>query len=111
MLYEYAQGKQLAPVFPAGIILAPEGGQIKARIFFEIMAREKDDAAVESIPAGTFLCRQLDLAPSIRITDAIGTVCGDVRDEKNEQIIVSNFLLDKYQLGTKKSELQKRILT
>lgn len=107
VLYEYAQGKQLAPVFPAGIILDPSGGQIKAKIFFEIMAKEKQDVSIASIPEGTFLCRQLDLDPSIRITDAIGTVYGDV---KNGTIIVSNFLLDKYQIGTKKSELQKRIL-
>lgn len=107
VLYEYAQGKQLAPVFPAGIIVEADNGRIKARIFFEIMAKEKNDASVEIIPEGVFLCRQLDLDPSIGITDAIGTVYGDV---KNEKIIVSNYLLDKYRIGTKKSELQKRIL-
>lgn len=104
-LYEYAQGRQLAPVFPAGLIVETDLGRISAKIFFEIMAKEKSDASVEGIPEGTFLCRQLDLNPSIGITDAIGTAYGEVKKEK---IIVSNFLLDKYRIGTKKSELQKR---
>lgn len=106
VLYEYAQGKQLAPVFPAGLIVETDNGRTTTKIFFEIMAKEKSDASIESISAGTFLCRQIDLTVDIKLPDVIEAVYGN---REKEKIVVSNMLLDKYQIGTKKSELQKRI--
>ncbi len=105
VLYEYAQGRQLAPVFPAGLIVETDYGRIKAKIFFEIMANDQADASIERISAGTFLCRQIDLSVDVKISDAIKTVYGN---SEKATIVVSNMLLDKYQIGTKKSELQKR---
>ncbi len=106
ILYEYAQGKQLAPVFPAGLIVESSGGETTIKIFFEIMAMEKHDISIENIPAGNFLCRQVDLPIDIMLPDVIESVYGEC---ENERVIVSNMLLDKYQLGTKKSELQKSV--
>lgn len=106
VLYEYAQGKQLATVFLAGITVEAENGRITSKIFFEIMDADKEDVAIEVIPAGTFLCRQLDLMADVSLPHAIRSAYGDV---ENTRIVVSNMLLDKYQIGTKKSELQKRI--
>lgn len=106
VLYEYAQGKQLAPVFPAGLIIETDNGRITTKIFFEIMAKEKSDASIESISAGAFLCRQINLTVDIKLLDVIEAVYGN---RERAKIVVSNMLLDKYQIGTKKSELQKRI--
>lgn len=105
VLYEYAQGKQLAPVFPAGLILESDNGRIRTKIFFEIMAKDKEDSSIEVIRGGDFLCRQVDFNVDVKLTDAIREVYGDLDDTT---IVVSNMLLDKYQIGTKKSELQKR---
>lgn len=105
-LYEYAQGKQLTPVFPAGMLVKAECGQIAAKLFFEIMAKDSDDLAVKSIPAGTFLCHQLDLEPDVQLSDAIRTIYGET---EQSEIILSNMLLEQYQIGTKKCELQKQI--
>lgn len=75
-------GQAACPVFPAGIILETDDGRIKARIFFEIMAKEKNDASVETVPKGIFLCRRLDLEQGVRLTDAIGAICGDLKKRK-----------------------------
>lgn len=107
ILYEYAQGKQLAPVFPAGMIIEAANGQTTIKIFFEVMAKGKNDMSLESISAGTFLCQQVNLPINVELLNVIESVYGK---SENTKIIVSNMLLDKYQLGTKKSELQKRIL-
>lgn len=63
--------------------------------------------SLESISAGTFLCQQVNLPINVELLNVIESVYGK---SENTKIIVSNMLLDKYQLGTKKSELQKRIL-
>lgn len=106
-LYEEAQSKQLAPVFPAGMIMENIDGQTVTKIFFEIMANENSDVSIEHIAAGTFLCRQVSLLTDKKLSDTIEAVYGTC---ENSKVIVSNMLLDKYQLGTKKSELQKRII-
>lgn len=103
VLYEYAQGKNLVPVFPSGLIVEFEKDNLKTKVFFEIMS-DKNDISVEVIPAGEFLCRQVDLAEKVSLIDAIESVYGKCG---NSKIIVSNMLLDKYQIGTKKSEFQK----
>lgn len=107
VLYEYAQGRQLAPVFPAGLIIGTDNDILSVKLFFEIMAKDKKDACIEVISGGTFLCRQINLNTDMKLDDVINAVYGS---SKKEKIIVSNMLLDKYQIGTKKSELQKRIV-
>lgn len=105
-LYGYAQEQHLSPVFPAGLIIRCDGKNAVTKIFFEIMEKDKNDAFVEIIPSGTFLCHQIDLSSDIKLSDAIEAVYGE--NERTE-LVVSNMLLDKYQIGTKKSELQKRV--
>lgn len=102
-LYEYAQGSRLAPVFPTGLILESADGVTEASIFFEIMTNDETDDAIAIIPRGKYLCRQVNLSADVKITDTIDAAYGEV---ENARVIVSNMLLDKYQLGTKKSELQ-----
>lgn len=104
-LYNYAQKMQLAPVFPAGLLIRKDGEHPKTQIFFEIVANGGADESLRKLPAGSFLCRQLDLTPNIDLLEAIDATFG----AGGQEIIVSNILLDKYQIGTKKSELQKRI--
>lgn len=105
VLYEYAQGKQLVPVFPSGLILEYNGTGFKTKVFFEVMS-SKSDSSVEILAAGSFLCRQVDLAAGVSLPETIVETYGDCDGAK---LIVSNMLLDKYQVGTKKSELQKML--
>lgn len=105
-LYNYAQSKKFSPVFPAGLIINYKSGKAQAKIFFEIVRKDIDDKNITVIPAGNFQCQQTNLTPEVDIQQLIDNVYGQ---DKNDEIIISNMLLEKYQIGTKKSELQKRI--
>ena len=56
------------------------------------------------IPAGDFVCKQISLTPD---TDLVETIHSTYGYEKEMNIIVSNMLLGKFQIGTKTSELQQ----
>lgn len=58
------------------------------------------------IPAGDFLCKQISLKPD---TDLLEVINSTYKVESNMNIIVSNMLLSKFQIGTKTSELQQAI--
>ena len=106
-LYSYAQKNNLSPVFPAGLIIRFRNGIIKSKVFFEIV--RKDLTAEKNrikISAGDFLCKQIVLTPD---TDLVETIHSTYGHEDNMDIIVSNMLLSKFQIGTKTSELQKAI--
>lgn len=102
-LYNYAQSKKYSPVFPAGLLISYGSGTPKAKIFFEIVRKNIKDKYAVIIPAGEFQCCQVDLNPEINIQQVIDITYGTGR---KEDIIISNMLLEKYQIGTKKSELQ-----
>lgn len=105
-LYNYAQSKKFSPVFPAGLIINYKSGKAQTKIFFEIVRKDIDDKNITVIPDGNFQCQQTNLTPEVDIQQLIDNVYGQ---DKNDEIIISNMLLEKYQIGTKKSELQKRI--
>lgn len=105
-LYSYAQSKKFSPVFPAGLLIRQKGKQLQTKIFFEIVRKNIADKHVITIPRGEFQCCQVDLTPEIDLQQLINSSYGvDVKDD----IIISNMLLEKYQIGTKKSEMQRRV--
>lgn len=106
-LYSYAQKQHLSPVFPAGLIISFRNSEITSKVFFEIIRSDADNTDnIISIPAGDFLCKQINLMPD---TDLVQTIKTTFSFDTNADIIVSNMLLSKFQLGTKKSELQKTL--
>lgn len=102
-LYNYAQSKKYSPVFPAGLLINYSSGKPQAKIFFEIVRENINDKYAITIPSGEFQCCQVDLTTEIDIRQLIDTTYGT---DKKENIIISNMLLEKYQIGTKKSEFQ-----
>ena len=70
------------------------------------MDKSADDPLISTLSGGKFLCRKLDVADSNNILQDIKSTYGKKACEK---IILANILLDKFQIGTKKSELQKAI--
>ena len=105
-LYNYAQRMKFSPVFPAGLLISHRKGKVQAKIFFEIVRKDIQNEGIMTIPSGEFQCCQVDLKPEIDIEEWIDRVYGH---EEDDDVIISNMLLEKYQIGTKKSELQKRI--
>lgn len=106
-LYTYAQEKQLSPVFPAGLLMRKSQGEIVTKVFFEIMDKDTKDPLALKVPAGSFLCYKMDMTTGINLSETIENTYGDT---EYTEIIAANILLDKFQIGTRKSELQKRIL-
>lgn len=105
-LYSYALEKKLSPVFPAGLLIRIDGNEMSTKVFFEVMNRNAADEYIQTLPEGNYQCHQMNLSPSKSLLDTIEATFGIV---ETTEIVVSNMLLDKYQIGTKKSELQKRI--
>ena len=104
-LYAYAQKNNLSPVFPAGLIIHIRQEEITSQVFFEIVRKDLDNEAnMIKIPAGDFVCKQINLTPD---TDLVATIHSTYGDKKEMNIIVSNMLLGKFQIGTKTSELQQ----
>lgn len=54
---------------------------------------------------GTFLCSKLDMTPGMDLPATIENIYGTY-----QQVVVANILLDRFQIGTKRSEVQMRIL-
>ena len=50
------------------------------------------------------MCKQINLTPDI---DLVATIRSTYGDKKEMNVIVSNMLLGKFQIGTKTSELQQ----
>ena len=106
-LYAYAQKNNLSPVFPAGLIIRIRGEKVMSQAFFEIVRKDvTSEANIIKIPAGDFVCKQISLKPD---TDLIATIQSTFGHETEMDIIVSNMLLEKFQIGTKTSELQSYI--
>ena len=108
-LYAYAQKNNLSPVFPAGLLIHIKDTKITSQAFFEIVRKDfADESNIIKIPAGDFVCKQISLTPE---TDLLETIHATYGHEKEMDIIVSNMLLGKFQIGTKTSDLQERCHT
>lgn len=106
-LYSYAQKNHLSPVFPAGLIIHFKNETIESKVFFEIVCKDMDsEQNIIKLPAGDFLCKQINLTPETDLVEAIHSTF-EYADDMS--IIVSNMLLSKFQIGTKTSELQQRV--
>ena len=106
-LYSYAQKSNLSPVFPAGLIISFKNSNITSKVFFEIVRKDlTSDKNIIKIPAGDFLCKQMNLTPETNLVQIINSVFGQ---EETVDIIVSNMLLSKFQIGTKTTELQRAV--
>lgn len=108
-LYSYAQKNQLSPVFPAGLLIRFHGSLINTKVFFEIVGADRKNASIMKIPEGNFLCKQIDMTQGSNLINVIQSTFGNNKEGEEMEIIVSNMLLDKFQVGTKRSELQRLI--
>lgn len=106
-LYSYAQEKEFSPVFPAGLLIYQSRGERRTKVYFEIMNKDAGEPLALTVPAGTFLFHKIDMAPDIDLPTMIAQTYAALQET---EIIVANILLDKFQIGTRKSELQKRVL-
>lgn len=71
------------------------------------MEKNTQDPLAMVLPAGEFLCREIDMTPGMDLPETIERA---YEGTPFTQVIIANILLDKFQIGTKKSEMQKSLL-
>ena len=104
-IYKTAQEKELFPILPAGQLFQIDAaGNIRCRLFLQIMDQEKSLPSVITLPGGTYSCMQMDLNASVNLLQVIRE---QLENDKEKTLIVDNIILDKYSFGSRLSELQK----
>lgn len=103
-LYTAAQEQGLSPLLPAGVLVQRgETGQ-HVRLFCEVVGGAGVPGMVE-IPAGEFLCLQIDLREGTNMAEMI---VRNFPGGREEPVIVSNMFLNKFRFDSKRTEIQQR---
>lgn len=102
-LFQYAQERELAPVFPFGILLHPDTGLDRFSFFFQVLHPRPDEERIIRIPAGTFACMQVDMTPDTQVSELLE----EYFSQKNTgTILISNMILNKLHFNSRHSEIQ-----
>ena len=100
-LFQLAQDRGLAPVFPAGILVCPgESGPFS--FFFQVLHPLPGEDVLR-VPAGTFSCMQIDLTPDTPILELLSE---NFPRPGRKMAIISNMVLNKLHFNSRHSEIQ-----
>ena len=102
-LFQYAQERELSPVFPSGILVHPDAAPNRFSFFFQVLHPSSHEDGIIRIPAGTFACMQTDLTPETQLLDLLEEHFP--RQEKGT-VVISNMLLNKLHFNSRHSEIQ-----
>lgn len=102
-LYSQAQEKNLAPIFPPSLLLQHHNAQIRCFLLCEITDRVRHDARILEIPQGEFSCIQEERRP---IAELHSIVEQHFPELPEKTVIVTNLMLTKDQIGSRKNEIQ-----
>lgn len=105
-LFHEAQKADMAPVFPAGILMRCDVQPILFSFYVQILHPPKSHKFHErivTVPAGSFLCFQEDLTYD---TDIVELLHEKADMQGIGTVIVSNMLLDKLHYRSQHSEIQ-----
>ena len=100
-LFQAAQERGLAPVFPAGILVLP-GERNPFSFFFQVLHPLPGEDVLR-VPAGTFCCMQIDLTPETQILKLLDE---NFPHRGREMAIISNMALNKLHFNSRHSEIQ-----
>lgn len=102
-LFHHAQERELAPVFPAGILVHPDARPHQFSFFFQVLHPSAREEPIIHVPAGTFACMQADLTAD---TELLGLLAENFPRQTNGTVIISNMLLNKLHFNSRHSEIQ-----
>lgn len=102
-LFHDAQEADMAPVFPAGILVHCDVQPVQFSFYVQVLHPPKSHKRVVTIPPGSFLCFQADLTHD---TDIMKLLCEKTDMNGIRTVIVSNMLLDKLHYSSRHSEVQ-----
>ncbi len=91
--------------FPIGLIAERCGPEIKTSIFLEVLRRKEEISAVETLPAGTYLCQQ---RPSCELGDVEGLAAAYFEARPHaDRVIITNLTLAQFDVKNPVLELQE----
>lgn len=103
-LFQTAQEEHMMPVFPAGILVSPAGGEFS--FFLQVLRPPEDDPRILCLPKADYACMQTDLTPD---TDISRLLKENFSSSCTETAVISNMLMNKVYLNSRHSEIQVRI--
>ncbi|MGL5434657.1 MAG: MerR family transcriptional regulator [Lachnospiraceae bacterium] len=102
-LFHEAQGLNMAPVFPAGVLIHCETNPVSYSFFVQVLHPSKQDERVIHISKASFSCMQIDL---IFQMDILKVLEENFPIQKTKPVIISNMLLNKFHFNSRHSEIQ-----
>ena len=105
-LYEKAQSEGLSPIFPAELMLSYEKSGTRLFLLSEIVKAGDDiheNGKILKVPYGEFACIQAELRPLENLEDIIEKNFAGMSERT---VIVTNLMLEKYNIANRKSEIQ-----
>lgn len=102
-LFRNAQEQNMAPVFPAGILIHCDTEPISYSLFIRVLRPAPQDKHIIHIPTATFSCLQTDLTPH---TDILKVLKENFSMNHIKTVIISNMTLSKYHFDSRHSEIQ-----
>lgn len=102
-LFHSAQEQNMAPVFPAGILISYETNPATYSFIVRVLHPSEKDSRIIRIPKATFFCRQVDLTSQ---TDIQQLLRESFPLQKTKNILISNMSLSKVHFNSRHSEIQ-----
>lgn len=102
-LFQYAQERELSPVFPSGILVHPDAEPNTFSFFFQVLHPSSNEERIVHVPAGTFACMQADLTPDTQLLDLLEE---HFPQQNKGTVLISNMLLNKLHFNSRHSEIQ-----
>lgn len=105
-LFHTAQQQNMAPVFPAGILIHCETKPVSYSFFVQVLHPAKQDKQIIRIPKADFSCMQIDVTSQ---TDILDILEKNFKLQELKTIIISNMPLNKSSFNSRHSEIQAPI--
>lgn len=105
-LFHEAQGKNMVPVFPSGIIIHYEREPVQFSFYFQVLHPDKEDKRILHIPEGVYACLQTDMTFQVDMKQLLEE---NFPIQEKKMIIISNMLLNKLHFNNRRSEIQAAV--
>ena len=102
-LFQDAQAQNMAPVFPAGILVHCDTTPVSYSFFVQILHPSKENKQIVRVPKMSFYCMQVDLTSE---TDIQKVLEQNFPMQIQCTAIISNMILDKFYFNSWHSEIQ-----
>ncbi|MDO5785570.1 MAG: MerR family transcriptional regulator [Eubacteriales bacterium] len=102
-LFHDAQAQNMAPVFPAGILIRCDTEPVSYSFFVQVLHPLEQNEQILCIPKSTFSCMQIELTTETNIEKVLHE---NFQIQNGQPAILSNMLLNKLHFNSRHSEIQ-----